>query len=765
MGAVTATELSRPIRTAAREVSLYVLWLRRETTRMQFLTLVLILIISTANTQAQSNLRPGDLRVIEGSELEKEHSDMLFNFLVSQAKQASEKLRPRMDAVRTDADLKTWQETNRKKFLELIGGLPTERAPLNARVVGEFARSGYVVRKVIFESLPEFYVTANLYVPTTGKPPYPAVLSPLGHSTNGKAYDVYQHLFIGLAQRGYVVLTWDPVGQGERVEYWDTLAPRRRFEFNQHGMQGIQQYLLGQNLARYFIWDGMRALDYLTSLPEVDASRIGITGSSGGGTLSTYISMLDPRIKAASIITFITSLPKKIENRHNDAETDPEQDVQGLLAAGIDHPEYVGMIAPRPVQLGAAMQDFFPIAGTRQTFAEVQALYTRLGIPERTKMVEFDHRHMYSQPLREATTAWFERWLKGAETEVHEPAIATEKEETLLCTSTGQVVTSLGGKRTSDFNRAEAERLLARLKEQRKNSAFASNLVAKFRQRSALPETPIVPRPRKISEAEVNGLVVEKLLLETEPGIDVPVRMVHSMNQAAARPAVIYLRDRTGEQDDPGLIEALARQGSVVAVADVRGFGETKSPRNVREAGVDYFEPRDGMDADFTYASFFLGRPLLGMRVWDALHVAAYLRTRPEIDPKRIGIAGGGWASVIAMLGAAVDSRLAWAACVGPPASYGEIAKSELYAQPASLLLPGALQDFDLPDVLAALAPRPLLVVNPTDAVVRKMDRAKARKALELVTKAYASGPAFDLRIVPFDSDIDEVLKAWILDH
>ena len=117
------------------------------------------------------------------------------------------------------------------------------------------------------------------------------------------------------------------------------------------------------------------------------------------------------------------------------------------------------------------------------------------------------------------------------------------------------------------------------------------------------------------------------------------------------------------------------------------------------------------------------------------------------------------------MFAAAVDSRLAWAACVGPPASYGEIARSELYAQPVSLMLPGALQDFDLTDVLASLAPRPLLVVNPTDAVVRKMDAAKAQRALELVGKAYGSGQALDLRIVPFDSDIDEVLEAWILRH
>ena len=187
-------------------------------------------------------------------------------------------------------------------------------------------------------------------------------------------------------------------------------------------MVGIPEYLLGRNMAREMIWDGIRALDYLASLPEVDAGRIGMTGSSGGGTLTTYVSMLDARVKAASIVTYITSFRKKIEARANDSESDPEQDLFGPLAAGVDHTEMVGLIAPRPVLLGAAIKDFFPIEGTRATFAELRQVYAQAGVPERVDMVAFDHEHMYSQPLREATTAWFNRWLKGASGAVHEPA-------------------------------------------------------------------------------------------------------------------------------------------------------------------------------------------------------------------------------------------------------------------------------------------------------------------------------------------------------
>ena len=721
---------------------------------------------ATEVAPAQGPLRNEDLRVIQGTPLEKDYRDMLYTFLLRQAAQATENRLARLDAIESQSVFQSWQETNRRRFLELIGGLPAERPPLNARVVGELKRQGYAVRKVIFESLPGYYVTANLYVPSTGQGPYPGVLSPCGHSSNGKAYGVYQHLFIGLAQRGYVVLTYDPMGQGERYQYWNPVTNRRLFEINEHGMAGIQEYLLGQNFARYLIWDGLRALDYLTSLPEVDATRIGVTGNSGGGTLTTYISMLDPRVKVASIVTYITSISKKIEARANDAETDPEQDVQGLLAAGIDHTEMVGMIAPRPVLIGAATQDFFPIAGTRQTYGELQPLYRKLGVPERIKMVEFNHRHEYSQPLRESTYAWFDRWLKQAEGEAREPAITTEKDADLQCTPTGQVITSLGGNRVYDFSRQEAERLAASLEARRSDPDHLTALPAKILARLALPSTPPQPSVRKLGETVAGGLTLEKLLVETEAGIVVPTRLVRTAG-ADRLPAVIYLRDRAGDADDPELFASLARQGRMVVIADVRGFGETKSPRNVVDV-FTYFDPASGMDADFTYASFFLGRTLVGMRVWDALSVFQYLRSRPDVDPARILVVGRGWAGLTALFAAAADATVAGAAVEGIAASYAEIARSRVYVQPVSLMLPGALQDFDLADVMAALKARPLLVMNLQDAARRRMSLAEAELDVKPARDAYARAKAeqaFELRVVPIESDVHEALVKWVGQH
>ncbi len=734
---------------------------------MSLFLLLALCSVAAAPAPAQGSLRNSDLQVLTGTPLEKQYQEMLQGYLQNQAVQLAAKSHDRLNAAQSPADFGRWQEETRRRFVELIGGLPAEKAPLNVRVSGEVRRDGYTVRKVIYESRPEFYVTANLYVPTIGTAPFPAILAPCGHSLAGKAAETYQRLFIGLVRHGYVVLAYDAVSQGERMQFWDFVFQHRGLvdKSNEHGLLGIRQMLLGQSLARDLIWDGLRGLDYLAGLPEVDAARIGVTGNSGGGTLTTYIALMDPRVKAASIVTFISSIPKKIEARDIDSEADPEQDIQGLLEAGIDHAELVAMIAPRPVMIGAALRDFFPIEGTRQTYSELQKVYGQLGVPERLKMVAFDHEHQYSQPLREATTAWFDRWLKGQENEVHEPGIEVEQESTLWCTPTGQVASSIGGKCLLDIHRAEAQRLAAELAKQRLEASFRRELAGKVRERLGLSPALVEVRARALAEARSGDVIIEKLLLKTEPGIVVPTRVLHSHTEAARRPAVVYLRDRDAAADDPRVLETLVRQGWAVIVADVRGFGETMPHRQVEDSRMYCFHPRDGRDADFAYAALSLGRPLLGMRVWDALHVLEYARSRADVDPKHVVLVGRGWAGLTALFAAVLDGRVARIAVEGAQVSYAELFSSEMYAQPASLVLPGALRDFDLEDVYGALAPRPLLVLNPEDAQTKKMFRAQAETALQPVRRNYeaaAAGRHLHLAVAPSEHEIVAELTDWI---
>lgn len=717
---------------------------------------------------AEQHLQESDLRVIRDTPAEQDYRDMMMKFLLTQAARLTSQRLAAFHAIQSREDFQKWQTANRQKFLDLIGGLPETKTPLNAQTTGEFQREGYLVRKVIFESLPGFYVTANLYVPTVDKPPYPAILTPLGHSDNGKAYDIYQHLFIGLVKRGYVVLSYDPLGQGERLQYWNfaNQTPLLSGPDSEHAMMGIQEYLLGQDVARYFIWDGIRGLDYLSSLPEVDASRLGVTGNSGGGTLTTYISMLDPRVRAASIVTFLTSIPKKIEARDLDSDADSEQDIPGLLAAGIDHTEFVGMITPRPVLMGTATRDFFPIEGARQTYQELQQLYAKLGVPERIKRVEFDHRHMYSQPLRESTYAWFDRWLKGVDAVAHEPEIVTERDNTLQCTPTGQVVTSLGGKRVYDYNLDEANRLAARLNEQRTQPGWRPKTLDSLRKLLAFPAETPNPSVQKISESVVGDLHIEKVLLTTEPGIVVPLRMITATGKSGKHPALLFLRDRQGEEDPLSLFEPLAHAGYLVVYADMRGFGETWNARSVRDTPAGYYHFRDGVDADMTYGAFFLGRAMVGMRAWDALSSAAYLRSREDVDASRLTLIGKGWSGLPAVFAVALDPAISAVAVEDSPVSYSAIARADTYVQPATLLVPGALRSFDITDVLTALAPRPLLIVNPQTPQAAPMTSDAARDALVDVQRAYASaGASGSLHVVPANlpGDAAAALQQWLL--
>src|SRR6476661_4446551 len=292
--------------------------------------------------------------------------------LLALATEQEKKRRARFAAVKTAADLEALQKDLRQKFLGLLDGLPEPAGPPPAKATGRIEADDYTIDKLAYESLPGYFVSALLYLPKKRDGKVPGVLSPCGHSAVGKAEPTYQTLHINLAKRGYAVLTYDPVGQGERSQFWDRDRGRSRFNLacGEHAVLGNPLYLLGTSLARYRIWDGMRGLDYLAARPEVDPKRLGCVGNSGGGTLTSYIAALDPRVVAAVPCCYITTLPRRMGNRiETDPDADPEQDVFGFVAEGIDHAGLLALRVPRPTLLGAAVRDFFPIEGARESFA------------------------------------------------------------------------------------------------------------------------------------------------------------------------------------------------------------------------------------------------------------------------------------------------------------------------------------------------------------------------------------------------------------
>ncbi len=197
-------------------------------------------------------------------------------------KQLDERARV-VSSIRTRAEADARKKQVREKLLTLIGGLPDYRGPLNVKQFGTVDRGDYRIEKIVYDSLPGFHVTADVYVPTKGTKPFPAILMPVGHGRDGKGGS--QQVAIGLALKGFIALAYDPIGQGERLQYYDPESGNSKVggATDEHSHANGHTMLIGDSVARYRIWDGMRGIDYLVSRDDVDAARIGCTGCSAAG--------------------------------------------------------------------------------------------------------------------------------------------------------------------------------------------------------------------------------------------------------------------------------------------------------------------------------------------------------------------------------------------------------------------------------------------------------------------------------------------------
>src|SRR5262249_7227310 len=328
--------------------------------------------------------------------------------------------------------------------------------PLNPVVTGRFQRQGYRVENIIFESQPGFRVTGNLYIPESGPQPFPAVIGVAGHTANGRMSATYQHAWIGFAKRGYVVLAIAPPGQGERWEYFDPIAGTSRAggSTREHTMAGLQCLLTGSNIARYEIWDGIRAFDYLLTRPEVDGKRVAVAGNSGGGTQSGYIAALEPRLAGGVSACWTTRWRELWEKP---GPQDAEQVFAGFIRDGLDFSDFALAFAPRPYLMETATRDFFPIAGAHATYEELQPLFDVIGAPKQVGFFEYDDTHGWSKERRQAAYRWLDHWLRGQDNEGIEPDIVTEPEGRLSATPTGQLATSLGSETVWSLNLARAK--------------------------------------------------------------------------------------------------------------------------------------------------------------------------------------------------------------------------------------------------------------------------------------------------------------------
>ncbi|MFO0881376.1 MAG: acetylxylan esterase [Gemmataceae bacterium] len=636
---------------------------------------------------------------------------MLRTYLMAECQKQFEARRTAIARLRTPEDIAARNRELRARFIASLGGFP-ERTPLRPRMVGTLTGEGYTIEKVVYESRPNHHVTASFYRPA-GAGPFPGVLMPIGHSTNGKAAEYVQRGCILLAKNGIAVLAYDPIGQGERRQLLtDKGLPVVAGTTTEHTLVGVGALLVGAQTASYRIWDGIRSLDYLASRPEVDPKKLGCTGCSGGGTLTSYLMALDDRIAAAAPSCYLTTLERLFETI---GPQDAEQNITGQVAFGMDHPDYMTLRAPRATLVCAATGDFFDIQGTWAGFREAKRLYTLLGHPERLDILESATKHGYPREHREGMARWMLRWLAGRDVPIVEGEMKLAPDAELLCTRTGQVLEDLKGISAFGLSARRARELAE------KRPPVTAEGVAK-RLKLTLP-VPAAKRSELPARTTARG-PARPIVFETEPGIRVPGILFEP--DAKAKAPLTLLVHSEGMLADAEAITQRVKEGRRVLTVDLRGWGETApapAPAKPGSFGVDMRE---------AFLSLHLDRSLTTQRVHDLLAIVAQLGE----DVEAVGIGKG---ATVVLHAAVLSPRIKAVQLERSLVSWSNVVETPLAVDQLTQVVPGALASYDLPDLAALLAPRPLTVVAPVDATGKALSSEQVSAAYAKVSADYGS--------------------------
>ncbi len=633
----------------------------------------------------------------------------------------------RIATLRTRSDAERLRSASRRKLRRIFGPLP-KRTPLNLRMTGTLKRKDHTVEKLIFESRPGFFVTANLYLPL-GPGPFPAVLVPCGHSANGKAYAEYQTFARAFARKGFVVLIYDPVSQGERSnQYGDACEGNCCHE---HNMAGNQMALVGDFFGSWRLWDGIRALDLLLTRREVDKHRVGVSGCSGGGTMTVYLTAIDKRFAFAAPDCFVTDY---LSNLENEMPADAEQIPPRMLAQGLDMADFIIAYAPRPTILLSEQDDFFDIRGTRRTFDRLKKVYRLLGAPDAIQLYVGPNHHCLSRDAREACTTFFARQA-GVATTAKEPHDRQEKDETLYATPDGNVLNLPGARRSCDFI-AETARELAK----RRSRIPASQLPGVLENVLNLPSRKQPPYYRAL-RAPFGAILAPSSFrrlwlygLETEPQHDGVTAMLLHFDPSTVEPWLRNLSHPTPQREVTVYIPHIS------AWEDVQ---EKKAPTGDRKYGFFAIEARgighmtartcgshtffEPYGVDYFYASHgqMLGVSYVGRRIHDVLAALDLLEAH---GARRVHLVGRGLGAILAAFTATLHPLVKRVTLRNALLSFHELTQTDLSDWPASILPWEALLHFDLPDLYRSLGRKHLSIEKPWDGRMKPWTKARLRQ-------------------------------------
>jgi len=671
-----------------------------------------------------------DLTVISDWLMFTDASHTLYHHMTRQAYRLLDARKAGIRTLTTARDWRQRQQQVREVLQRIVGPFP-EKTPLHPRVTGIVRKADYRVEKVMYESLPGFYVTAGLFIPNDLQGKGPAIVFCSGHTADGFRSAAYQTMIINLVEKGFIVLAFDPVGQGERLQYYDAGTAQSRVggPTKEHSYPGAQCFLSGRSLARYMIWDGIRSVDYLLTRPEVDPQRIGITGRSGGGTQSAYIAAFDDRIYAAAPENYLTSFHRLLQSI---GPQDAEQNFYHGIAAGIDHADLLEVRAPKPELMITTTRDFFSIQGARETYREASRAFEAFGKPGNLSKVEDDNPHGSTVKNREAMYAFFRKYLDlPGDTTDQEVELLTPQE--LQVTQTGQLNTSLGSETIFTLNKKESAGQLRNLEDHSGGPDVMDRLRARVRSLSGYQAPDAESGVVFTGRYQRDGYAVEMYFLPGEGEYVLPF-LLFLPGDGKRHPAILYLNPQGKEVEAaPGReIAQLVRQGYAVLAPDLPGIGELgpKSPAGDSIIG--------GISLNKWFAGLLIGRSIVGIQAGDVNRLAGYLKHREDIDSEKVlGMALGELTPVL-LHARALEPELAGIALVNPLISYRSVVETEYYQTrwiPGTVA--GALTAYDLPDLVALSAPAKVLIINPVDAAGDNVSSRRLSREYSLPRKIY----------------------------
>ena len=676
----------------------------------------------------------------------------LYHYLSGHSYELLKQRHDKIAQLHTKADWEKRQQDVKKTLNNIIGPFP-EKTPLNVQITGRMERDDFRVEKLIYESQPGFYVTAALFIPAKLKGKRPAVIYCSGHTDKGFRSPVYQRVIINLVKKGFVVLAYDPVGQGERMEYYDVKTGKSKVggPTKEHSYAGAQCFLIGSSEARYMIWDGIRTVDYLMTRKEVDPQRIGITGRSGGGTQSSYIAAMDERIKAAAPECYITSLTRLLESK---GLQDAEQNLYHGILNGIDHADLLEVRAPKPTMVIATTRDFFSIQGVYETVAEAKKVFKAYGKEDNISFSVDEDKHASTKKNREALYHFFQKYLNNPGDAKDEDVVVFDESE-LYATESGQVSVDLQGETVYSLNEKEYQKEFAGKK--------TSDPLTAAKELSGYKRNIKDYKAVFCGSYTDSGITVLKYFIEMDGGYPLPFILLRPQDDKK-HSTVIYLTPQGKKiyEKENTPIRKLVEQGNVVLLPDLLGFGETGGGKF---RGDSYGFKQGMANYNIWFNEIQTGRSLCAIHAADISTLIDFLEDKKFVDNKNIYSIAENDLCPSLTYAAAFDERICKIVLISPFISYKSLLINRFYKpQFMCTAVGGMLPYYDLDDLYASIMPRKLLLLNVTDHFGSAMSSEKVAEETVAVKSTNASKNAgnFMIRHGLDNNSVYEFLMDWM---